>query len=62
VKDLLELLKFLDKKIGDFIITTERNYMKVGDLSLCITLGNEESLEFEDLQKIRDFCDDSFSF
>jgi len=58
MKDLLELLKFLDEKIGDFTITTERNYMEVGDLSLFITLGNEESLEFEDLQKIREFCDD----
>jgi len=57
-KDLLELLRFLDEKIGDFTITTERNYVEVGDLSLFITLGKEEFLEFEDLKKISEFCDD----
>jgi len=57
-KDLLELLKFLNEKIGDFTITTDRNYVEVGDLSLFITLGNEESLELKDLKKIREFCDD----
>ncbi|RLC88064.1 MAG: hypothetical protein DRJ03_04140 [Chloroflexi bacterium] len=58
MKDLLELLKFLDEKLGEFTITTDRNYVEEDDLSLFITLGKEECLEFEDLKKISEFCDD----
>jgi len=57
-KNLLELLKFLDEKLGEFTITTDRNYVEEDDLSLFITLGKEECLEFEDLKKISEFCDD----
>jgi len=58
MKDLFELLKFLDEKLGSFIIEVDRNYVEEDDLSLIITLGKEECLEFEDLKRIREFCDD----
>jgi len=58
MKDLLELLRFLDEKIGDFTITVDSNSAEEGDFSLFITLGNYECLEFEDLKRIRKFCDD----
>ena len=58
MKDLFELLKFLDEKLGSFTIEVDRNYMEDDDLSLIITLDKEECLEFEDLKRIREFCDD----
>ena len=57
-KNLLELLKFLTEKIGSFTIGINMDSVEVGDLSLSI-IGNEEAtLNFEDLKKIREFCDD----
>ena len=58
MKDLIELLKFLDEKLGSFTIEVDRNYVEEDDLSLIITVGKEECLEFEDLKRIREFCDD----
>ena len=58
MKDLLELLKFLDEKIEDFTITVDSNSAEEGNFSLFITLGDYEALEFEDLKRIREFCDD----
>ena len=57
-KNLLELLKFLTEKIGSFTIGINMDSVEVGDLSLSI-IGNEEAtLNFEDLKKIRECCDD----
>lgn len=47
MKDLIELFKFLDKELRRFTIET-----------LIVNVSGEESLEFEDLKKIREFCDD----
>ena len=59
MKDLLELLKFLDEKLGSFTIEVDRNYMEDDDdLVLFVTVGKEECLEFEDLKRIHEFCDD----
>ena len=58
MKDLLELLKFLDEKLGSFTIEVDRNYTEDDDLVLFVTVGKEECLEFEDLKRIREFCDD----
>jgi len=58
MKDLVELFKFLKKKFGSFTITVDTNYEEEGDLALFVNVGTEEFLEFEDLKKIRKFCDE----
>lgn len=57
-KDLLELLKFLDKKFGSITIETDRNYLEEGDFVLLILFSGDASFELKDLMKIREFCDD----
>jgi len=58
MKDLLELLKFLNKKIENFIIETDENYKVKGDLVVFITVCQDTYLTLKDLRKIRKFCDD----
>ena len=57
MKDLLELLKFLDEQLDSFIIETDRNYVS-GCFTLLIRPDETELLQFEDLAEIREFCDD----
>ena len=55
MKELIELLKFLDDKLDSFTIETDRNYV-----SGCFTLlirPDATFLKFEDLAEIREFCD-----
>lgn len=57
-KDLLELLRFLYDRLGSFAIEVDMNYMEEGDVVLFVKVGSEDYLQFEDLERINEFCDE----